>query len=65
MWPPMRCVSRALLLLTLLAAGGCHPRQRGEVEPDADITLDVLSRRSERPKKSMTPPKLDSFTPWA
>ncbi len=39
----MQRVSQGLLLLTLLAAGGCHPRQRGEVEPDADITLDVIN----------------------
>src|SRR5881397_183992 len=36
-------VSRALLLLALLVAGGCHPRQRGEVAPDTDITLDVIN----------------------
>jgi len=39
----MRRVSRALLLLALLVAGGCHPRQRGEVAPDTDITLDVIN----------------------
>ena len=39
----MQRVSQGLLLLAVLVAVGCHSRHRGDVEPDADITLDVIN----------------------